>query len=718
MCIRDRYQRRVHGAKSLYNLAVTMLILGTKLLESSDYREQHAGIQKFKTGIWAINEVRQLYPIYIQFGQQIDLSLQNLNIIENIFRGWTFYAVYIMLEPNEKQMGCENLAALINQTAKHFFLAGNDLANSKYPAEFTKILKRNFFYYSYYPQLLSFQKMIKYHLSKQEDEPLKGHIGIAVSYMKYCLNIINSVVGNSMFQELEQPSSSKILGMKNNLAELCQIYVNKNNQIYKQKEFEAFALAGAPEIPNNFRIISKPPPSMQVPLENIDALDNILNQQFNQEIDKVLEQLQERIKQFSDNLQKFENAKIMIFQKNLINFFLQCNENAGALAQNSPSRFQEKINEFKQVGGYKYYSRTSEEILNIKLNCEKTLTQITQSLEEEKQVDDNLRLQYKYNWNRTPSAAIQLEYIQQINIFKQVMGYKTTQLEQLTNQKNAYQQQILKFQDEQNPQFKELLNQNIDSKFFSQNKQQIEQLKGIINMFENLLKQCNQLLVELDQLKTEKHIQDQIRNALIAKQPIEQIVSQVTSESSQFKQYQQNFMQLTKFLEEIQKQAQPLVQEITNHQNVNATQIEQLTKELEEILQLHQQFEIAKKDWIETQNSIQKLEISANDTIMARKIDLKERIQIVENQLSQEKVPLSSNLKNKSNIPQQLLGQSQQPEQQFINLSSMHKSVFFQEETKPEEKINEDIELNFWESQEIDNPEEFKQAFENFKKFI
>ena len=33
--------------------------------------------------------------------------------------------------------------------------------------------------------------MAKFHLNKSEDEPLKGHIGLAVSYLKFCLTIIN-----------------------------------------------------------------------------------------------------------------------------------------------------------------------------------------------------------------------------------------------------------------------------------------------------------------------------------------------------------------------------------------------------------------------------------------------------------------------------------------------------------------------------------------------
>ena len=400
----------------LYNLAISEFLIGSSLIIKSEDDDKKIALKKFRVGIWAIREIKTILPS-IKNIALADLTLQNLSIIESIFLGMSYFALFEIHEKNEITLGYTNIAAIIYASSKNFKLAKNiaDQNKNLIPIDLAKKLNTLLYFHEAYTEGISCLKMAKNHELLIQDQVNGQHMGFAVSYAKKGNAVLESALKNSNdLALLPAIFQQKLKSVADSLKNTARILENKNNQIYKNKLFEANELPGAPEISQKLTIGPIVPEIFQKPISEESLFDVFVSE----ELEKELLEFKFLIEDYKNNVKNqvsaFKERKNQLFSENSINFitnFSQSQMNKKEIPEGIKAKFQE----YEQRGGSIKLKQLQKNLIEKCLQCGDIVKSIKNKLENEKNEERQYKEFYKNLWNTTSSEVLNYEYYQCLN---------------------------------------------------------------------------------------------------------------------------------------------------------------------------------------------------------------------------------------------------------------------------------------------------------------
>lgn len=404
----------------LYNLALAELVIGSSLSIKPEENDKKAGLKRFRVGIWAVKEIKSLLPS-INFAKAqsfADLSLQNLSMIETIFLGLSYFALFEVHEKNEIALGFNNLASIVFAACKNFKIAKSVLEQNKglLPADLAKKLSVFLYFNEVYSEGLACLKMTKNHENLLQDQPNGNHMGFAVSYAKAGANLLDSVLKNSAeMSALPANFQQKLRVLADNLRNLARILENKNNQIYKHKEFSANELPGAPEISQKLFIGPIVPEIFQKPVSEESLFETFVSEEIEKELHDIRALLEDHKINVKKQVEHCKDYRNEVFSKNSINFITNFSQSQMMGKKEIPLALRTKFQELENRGGANKLKLLHRNLIEKCLKCGEIVKNIRMKLENEKKEEARNKEKYKHLWTTTASDVLNFEYYQCLN---------------------------------------------------------------------------------------------------------------------------------------------------------------------------------------------------------------------------------------------------------------------------------------------------------------
>ena len=406
----------------LYNFAIAELIIGSSLIAMPEDSDKKIALRRFRFGIWAIKEIKTILPSInfnaMQKNQNLtDLTLQNLSVLESVFLGLSYFSLFEIHEKNEITLGFNNIAAIIFAASKNFKLAKTIIEQNKslFPAELAKKLNLLLYFYEAYTVGVSCLKMAKNHESLVQDQPNGQHMGFALSYAKKGNLVLDAALKNT--NELSSMPTSLQLKLKNlsdTLKPMAKSFENKNNQIYKNKEFAPHELPGAPEISQKLIIGPIVPEIFQKPVSEESLFTGFVSEELEKELQDVRGMIEEFKSNVKNQVNQFKDFKNERFSVNSINFITNFSQSQMGQKEIPPS-IKLKFNEFEMKGGANKLKQLHKALIERCLQCGEIVKDIRKKLQNEANEEKKYKEMYQHLWTTTSSDVLNYEYYQCLN---------------------------------------------------------------------------------------------------------------------------------------------------------------------------------------------------------------------------------------------------------------------------------------------------------------
>jgi hypothetical protein len=277
-------------ACSLYNLAVNEFHSGWSYSLNNTDEEKKRAVAKFRVGVWAIRELKQLLPLFQKDTKinHLDFSLTNLNCLENTMMGLGYLALFDIHSKNEKTLGIMNVTSIIAEASNHFKLAQNILFQDKtiqLPQNLNLKIRVLLFYYASYCEGITSLKLAKYHEELQEEKPLDGHMGYCLSYVSKGATVMKTAAQKEKdFEFLPSFLKERLLSQSKELNQKFLELKQKNEVVYKHRTFGPDELPGAQEIHPKLKLSGVPPSLLQQAHPDEKYFENFISEEIKQEL--------------------------------------------------------------------------------------------------------------------------------------------------------------------------------------------------------------------------------------------------------------------------------------------------------------------------------------------------------------------------------------------------------------------------------------------------
>ena len=127
----------------------------------------------------------------------IDFKPSVLFLLESLFLGLSYYVLYLNLESNAIALGIPNICSILHESSKNLKEVLNILDNENhiFTDENSRKKFREFvFFFWNLSEITSLVRMTKFHEAMIQDNPVGGHMGLAVSFLKAACSISKNVI--------------------------------------------------------------------------------------------------------------------------------------------------------------------------------------------------------------------------------------------------------------------------------------------------------------------------------------------------------------------------------------------------------------------------------------------------------------------------------------------------------------------------------------------
>jgi hypothetical protein len=401
----------------LYNLALVYYTTASVLSSSSTEELSLKAVAQLRNALWCIQEIKQICKdgILVMTVTPSDLNIDYLAMLEHYILGHAFTVFsQLLIEKPAPVRAQVHLSATneFKQTA-NALISPNIVPGIVYSS-----LKTLVDYSVIYNKSQAYHCVIQHHLTINDDELLKGHMGIALSYSQDIKTDIDEfITKNSSFGALSQESKDELGRIAVSINQSFRYCFEQNTMVYKQETFTPDKL-----------------PSLEY--ENKTAITPIEPKQLKQLLDDEskfeiysrpeLLAMQKEFQLFLSSLMTeiVNTNKAFTMEKD--RRFTECNmqyllgvykyqQKILTETPQDPGSLTSKIKLFQEKGGLVYIENTknfvkscSQEILN-----DVKLMQAQLELEEKR--DSEGRQNFGENWVYRPSKGINRVFYTKIN---------------------------------------------------------------------------------------------------------------------------------------------------------------------------------------------------------------------------------------------------------------------------------------------------------------
>jgi hypothetical protein len=401
----------------LFNLAVNEYNRGSKLimLGNTD-KERLFGVAKLKVGIWALEEVKKFLPqvsLSAAKNPPQDLYMNYINIISHFCSGLACYANFLKLEPNQASIGVINICSLAHEGARHFKFAyeilNNDKALLQFPQDFKKKLISEAYLFHAVIESIALMKYTQYQITLIEDDPLGGHMGLALSYAMLGDKITSDVKKFSDLKTFYNPLKERLLETSNFFATNLPLYKQKNDVVYKHKVYSA---ADAPEIPaldQKLAVTGSEPSAMSQKHDCEAAFLTFCSPELQAALKEYKEYGFKRAKDMDESLKTLIDQKNKFYLENYVNYLVDIDLNKQA-SREIPQALRTRHQDFIKRGGKDQLFNLMTTLKETSINCGMMIANVRESLQREKMEDVNMKAIFQGRWNRQPSDVLNKDY--------------------------------------------------------------------------------------------------------------------------------------------------------------------------------------------------------------------------------------------------------------------------------------------------------------------
>jgi hypothetical protein len=327
----------------LYNLSVVYYTEASYLSTSQKEEDKIKSVAKLRNAIWCLNEIKLQMPQLLLDPTTLptDLDPTFLTILTNYFVGLSYNILLTILEV--KKPGEIKLAS-VNKAASQAFQIGFDLMESikdcKYPDHINKKLRATLLYYAVTHRALAYNYITQSHIKLVDDEILKGHMGIAASYLRIAKNGLDMVIGNKKyFEQLTPEQKEEFKYLVNNINKDYATYKEKNDRIYHQPEFDESKL---PEFPSEEKGIGAvEPKEIKKKLDEEKHFEGFLPPELLALKQEFLNTINMKLLEVENNIKNANTMKNKLFAENYVSYFIDLiNQPQGQKADVPPQLMQ------------------------------------------------------------------------------------------------------------------------------------------------------------------------------------------------------------------------------------------------------------------------------------------------------------------------------------------------------------------------------------------
>ena len=402
---------------SLYNLAIIYYQNSSCLAISLKDEDKLMAISKLQRAYWCMAEIKQLLPGLLADTKNLptDLDPTIITVLSNYFIGLAYHNLSnIMASKSSKN---EMRLASLNKSASQNFQVAYDIleANSKtpYPDFISKRLKATLLYYAVIHRAQAYNFIAQTRLKLVDEELLKGHLGLAVSYLRLAktdLDIFRSKKGSSDYLSPEQ--RDEIARLTQATFNTYNIQKERNDKVYHQAEFDASKL---PEIPDETKMIAAlEPKTIKEKLSEEKFFTGFLSAEVLALKQEFLNIVSLRILELENSVKDANNTKKKLYSDGFVNYLIDLANSNGGKQADIPPQLLQRIEQFHRNGAFPNYEKIKlniQESAKMSLDC---INDIKGLLAKEKEDDELCRLQYPQKWNRPISEQINFEYVFQL----------------------------------------------------------------------------------------------------------------------------------------------------------------------------------------------------------------------------------------------------------------------------------------------------------------
>jgi len=402
-------------ASVLYNLAIIYYTEGIHYASGPQDQDKLKGIAKLRNSLWCLNEIKMILPGILVHPSDLpnDLNLTFITLLINYITGLTYATLIEIMVKDTKKNSNEKLAGVNKAAANHFQMAYDILKALKQyplPEQDTKRLLANLHFNAAMHKAEAMYRITLTHLDKVDEEILKGHMGYATSYLRIAKEELDNLCVKKGDAELLTPEQQEELGklrkIINSNYDNCAL---KNAKVYKQQEFAPEQL---PEIPEDKTAITgMEPKDIKGKVGSEHKFECFLSPEILALKKEFMDLVSTKAFELENNLKNLHTTKNKLYAEAYVNYLLSLENQSNNKKMEIPPELKQRIDRFRQNGGFTTYEMTRKNITESGANCGAIIDQIKNQLAKEKDEDEAIRKTYPQKWLRPYSEQVNKDYV-------------------------------------------------------------------------------------------------------------------------------------------------------------------------------------------------------------------------------------------------------------------------------------------------------------------